>query len=509
MKITGRIEAAFNAFVGKAKPRTDAGELWTDATVRPQDELQGRFNRSDAAALVQLVSQYSAICGRINAMAVSSYPIRLMRKKALGQPKNAVNVKDRRRLKHYRSAAIGKSAMVAGGGDIQEVEDHPLLDLIRKPNPWTPWNEFVRYMSLSADHTGNFFVFCPDNDAPAEMYQLAPQYVRTVPNREQFISGYVYGRSVEVEETFAFEDVIHGKLFPSLTNPFLGEGCLHAVVREAQLQALATENEIARWLNGGRPSTILKVPDTTSDPEMRAIESYFNSRHRGAQNAGKVYVARAIEAMEFDTTRKDMEYVEGQREIQQRVWNAYGVPQSLLQLNDANLASSATGHTQYARQTILPRQVMIAETLGEYLLPAFGLDPSMYWLAFDNPVPEDIKAIEAQATTLVMTGVKTINELRAELGLEPEAGGDVLRINGMPLDQIVPPAPQSPPTFNTNVNIPERLKPDAPANPTSAPEEPTNPPAPKSVMSCTCACKNAGDAVEDHGERYRGVVPAG
>jgi HK97 family phage portal protein len=510
MKITDRINAAYQALIGtKAKPRTEAGDLWTDATVRPQDEIQGRYNRSDAAALVQLVSQYSAICGRINAMAVSSYPIRLMRKKALGQPKNAVDVKDRMRLKHYRSAAIGKSAMLAASGEVQEVEDHPLLDLLRKPNPWTPWAEFVRYMILSADHTGNFFVYCPDSSTPAEMYQLAPQYVRTIPNRETFISGYAYGRSVEVEETFAFEDVIHGKLYPSLINPYLGEGCLHAVVREAQLQALATENEIARWLNGGRPSTILKVPETTGDPEMRAIESYFNSRHRGPQNAGKVYVARAIEAMEFDANRKDMEYIEGQKQIQERVWNAYGVPQSLLQLNDANLASSVTGHTQYARQTILPRQVMLAEVLGEYLLPAFGLDPSVYWLAFDNPVPEDMEAIERQATSLVATGVKTINELRSDLGYAPLDGGDVLRINGMPIDQIAAPLPVTS-TVNANVTVPDQFR-ATPANPTNAPVEPTSEPAksrqfspilpdspaPKSVMSCTCACTDASTKAED------------
>ena len=491
MNITERISAVYQAIVGKAKPRTEAGDQWTDATVRPQDEALSRFNRSDAPALVQLVSQYAAICGRINALAVSSYPIRLMRKKAVGQPKNAVDVKDRARLKHYRSAAIGKSALIAASGDIQEVENHPLLDLLRKPNPWTGWAEFVRHLILSADHTGNFFVYCPDSSAPAEMYQLAPQYVRTVPDRETFIAAYIYGRSMEIEETFAFEDVIHGKLYPSLTNPYLGEGSLHAVVREAQLQALATENEIARWLNGGRPSTILKVPDNTGNEEMRAIESYFNSKHRGTQNAGKVYVARAIEAMAFDTNRKDMEYVEGQREIQERIWNAYGVPQSLLQLNDANLASSVTGHTQYARQTILPRQIMVADTLSEYLLPAFGLDPSVYWLAFDNPVPEDMEAIERQATSLVATGVKTINELRADLGLEPQDGGDVLRINGVPIDQIGPPlSPQS--TVNANISIPDQFKP-TPDNSTGDLEEPTTeptqePPAPKSVMSCDCGC---------------------
>jgi HK97 family phage portal protein len=425
----------------KAATMSPASAEWVSATVRTQDATL-RYTNTEARQLLALVTQYAEICARINASTVGSLTMRLYKPAGSGRKRYEFPTQ-RVKAKSLRVANRRMTKAIDGGMDaVEEVTDHPVLTLLSKPNPWCySASELIEQVVYSLEMTGNAFLFSGTDVAPADLYTMAPQYVRITPDPDRFIAAYIYGRSAEVEVSIDPAMVGHVRLFPNLDSPYLGRGCLHAVVREAELQALATQNEISRWLNAGRPSMWLPVRDGITQDEMRAVKASIASEYRGTHNAGKMLVTNALagkpESLEFNPA--EMEYVKGQEMIAERIWNAFGVPQSLLKLNDANLASAASGNRQYAELTILPRAQKIAETLTEWLLPMFGLEG--YWLAFDSPVKGDERATEARAQSLVSTGVMTINELRAELGYEPLDGGDVLRINGMPLDRPQTTAP--------------------------------------------------------------------
>ncbi len=117
-----------------------------------------------------------------------------------------------------------------------------------------------------------------------------------------------------------------------------------------------------------------------------------------------------------------------------------GVPVTLLKANDPNLASAQVGFASYMRDTIHPYLVADAEFLNQSLLPLFGGLADGLFLAYDNPVQEDEQLISGIMQSQVAAGIRTINEARSELGLDPAEDGDELRVNGIPLDVLGQPA---------------------------------------------------------------------
>jgi hypothetical protein len=71
--------------------------------------------------------------------------------------------------------------------------------------------------------------------------------------------------------------------------------------------------------------------------------------------------------------------------------------------------------------TILPKLRRIEQKLNEQLAARF--DDRLFF-AFDNPVPEDKEYHLKEIQTNLSTGLTTINEERAKLGMEPVAWGD-------------------------------------------------------------------------------------
>ncbi|MGC8553757.1 MAG: hypothetical protein ACP5O7_12980 [Phycisphaerae bacterium] len=77
--------------------------------------------------------------------------------------------------------------------------------------------------------------------------------------------------------------------------------------------------------------------------------------------------------------------------------------------------------TLYARQTILPRLLIIEQKLNEMLCPRYS---DRLFLAADNPVPEDA-AFELQKTQMaIAAGALSTAEIRQAAGYGPIGLGD-------------------------------------------------------------------------------------
>jgi hypothetical protein len=116
------------------------------------------------------------------------------------------------------------------------------------------------------------------------------------------------------------------------------------------------------------------------------------------------------------------------------IWAAAGIPESVLRPNEGSLAAAAAGHPGYMRNAITPRLCLDADDLTNKLLPKFqGTDG--WFFAYDDVVPEDRAAKNAEMVSFAGSGFMTIDEVRAELGKEPLPNGlgSVPRINGTAL----------------------------------------------------------------------------
>ena len=113
-----------------------------------------------------------------------------------------------------------------------------------------------------------------------------------------------------------------------------------------------------------------------------------------------------------------------------KIASAFGVPYSYLDSSDAKKATSEIAERTYAKTTILPKITRIAEKLNEQLVPLYD-DTGRMFLAYDNPVPQDKKALLAENVAYVNTGIMTVNEARLKIGL-PKLGEefDIPKVDG-------------------------------------------------------------------------------
>lgn len=437
------------------KRQTDP-DKWVHATVTSTDmhTRHGRLSIEDEA-LVRRCQQWVMVCARRNAIDCADQPLRLYTAKRSGGKTRAWTrgVSSKPVNKYLRDAGTGgpgtKAAMYAErSGDVEEVLDHPVLDAIARPNAWQFGHDLWRLFFMFGELCGNRYIHLVDAPDGLQLYAMQSQHVRPVIDRNAFVAGYVYGRDSDIEATFERDEVYHSKFLPSPLSPYRGIGPLHAVFAEADIDAAATENELAMWRNGARPDYVLQIPPEYAGNEtyINQLQARINREHKGVRNRGKFLIAGVGEVKPLQFTPKEMEYILGKENVEQRIWAAFDVPESEVKLNDANLASSRTGNVQRMRNAIKPRINSVAEELTQTLLPLYGIEPGEMWFAYDNCVPADVASETAQATAKVNAGIWTINEARAEENRDPIEGGDELRVNGRSLESIdaPPPAPVMP-----------------------------------------------------------------
>lgn len=400
----------------------------------------GRFHiAAHADLLVSRCKHWAEIASTLNATSCASQRLRLYRRgKGSGTKRGCRAVTDRKRMAylkgHCAAQPSAKSMEYMGDDDAIEVVRHPVLDLLRHPCPWMSGGDFTYLRFKAKDVAGNSYAFAyADGKAPTELYFLAPQYMRIKATEDSPIAQYVWSRNrtsyVEIEPEY----MLHQRARPSLDTPWLGTSPIVAVFMALDIFEAAMTSEMARWINGGAPYWVAECAAGTDPKQREAVRDYLRSEFRGPQKAGNFLVTAGVKITNPGLGNKEMEYRGGMEDIRKMVYAAFDVPQSVMELNDANLASATSGNGQYARQCLLPRLNRDADGLTEGLLPMFGVSPGDMWFCYDNPVPEDRQSMVTQGVSLANAGVLTANELRAQDGYEPIEGGDTLRFNGMPV----------------------------------------------------------------------------
>src|SRR5262249_25633229 len=111
------------------------------------------------------------------------------------------------------------------------------------------------------------------------------------------------------------------------------------------------------------------------------------------------------------------------RASREEVCNAFHVPLAFL-TTETNLANLQAAEHQHMARAIAPRLRRRDEKLNEQLVPLF--DPSgRLFLASDDPVPANREMAARETEMHLKFGVRTINEVRSDLGLPPVPWGEV------------------------------------------------------------------------------------
>lgn len=434
--------------IARAEKRVTSESHWLRGTVTTADMTRSVFSQNRTLnELSQRCVSYVFICASLNATYCESVPVRLYRR-ARSKSKRLGRV----RKSWLLSRGVGaKAAHWADRADeIEEVRDHPALELLRDPNGDDTGVEYRRSLFMAKWVLGNAFEQFIDGKLPS-LRLMQPQFVQVLPDDtgERLIRGYAYGRDTARIVTFEPDEVIQHKHIPSPFDPYYGVGPLHAIAAEADILSAATVWELNRINNGQRPDFVIRVAPGTDEKVVENIKAWWRNAFRGPSKSGEPFVMEADPNIKdigpapipFANDR-DLQYQESMQRMERTIRDAYGVGDMLGVQSDASIqiggSSRDAQESRYMRQTIMPSVVAACETWTERLLPLLGETAGELWFAPDNPDTEDLEKQSRTLKAYTDSGILTIDDALQELGREPteDGSGAVRRYNGVPLDRV-------------------------------------------------------------------------
>ena len=341
------------------------------------------------------------------------------------------------------ASRIGWTLNKRGKGKMMtEIEDHPLLDLLAKPNEFESGSRFVEKVLSFLLLAGNSYVLKVQgiqSMPPPFLYSLRPDRMTVIAgNWKAPIAGYEYSTGI-VPEKFKREDILHLMEFHP-TNDFYGLSRLEVAARAIDISNKSMEWNKKLLDNDMRPPGIVKLNPALTDEQFNIFVAKFNEQYAGYRNAGSVPIFNAgVDWQATSMNPKDIDWTTGQREIMRQICTIYDVCSQLL----GDTENTTYSNMQEARkalymEAILPLMDLFRDELNAWLVPLYG---EGLYLDYDRDEIEALQEEQAKKYAyLAASDWLTINEKRMATGFD-EVGteGDVILvgIGKIPLEQSV------------------------------------------------------------------------
>jgi HK97 family phage portal protein len=372
---------------------------------------------ADNEALINAYAGWVYVCASKNACRVASQPLKLYATTQQGQPGLKC---PHRQLSGREAAAVRKTLRPAlKKAAIDEVLDHPALDLLDYVNEIQGRYELFELTELGLELTGNAYWWITKDSlgVPREILILPPHLVKVKLDGSKLVGSYVLGEPPD-QKVIPADQVIHFR-FPNPDGSVYGTAPAKAAwgtildYRAMQLYERGLNNNL------GVPSLFIKYQGVVEKAELARIEADWNRKLKGINKSGRVMVGDS----KFDVTPvglspRDMSFREGRKWARTEIAGCFGVPIDLLDTEDSNRATSQTANLTYEQFTILPRLTRIADKLNERLIPFY--DDRLFF-QYEPNVTEDATAKADETTKLVTAGILTVNEARERYNLPPIA----------------------------------------------------------------------------------------
>jgi HK97 family phage portal protein len=313
-----------------------------------------------------------------------------------------------------------------------EVDQHPLLALLAKPNRRQAGADFREALAGYLLVAGNAYVEAVSVDGDVrELHTLRPDRMKVVPGGDGWPEAYEYtvgGRTVRFPVPGdGLSPILHLALFHPLDDHY-GFAPIEAAALALDLHNAAGTWNKALLDNSARPSGALvyqaKDGGNLSAEQYERLKGELEAGFTGASRAGRpLLLEGGLDWKSMSLTPKDMDFLEAKNSAAREIALAFGVPPMLLGIpGDNTYANYQEANRAFWRGTVLPLTAKIAEALGTWLAPAFG---SGLRLWFDADQVEALGADrEALWSRVAGAAFLTVNEKRAAVGYGPVEGGD-------------------------------------------------------------------------------------
>ncbi len=352
-------------------------------------------------------------------------------------------------------------------GDDTEVFDGPLVDFLENPSPSFTGKDFIYLNTVYKELTGNAFW---ERTTGRKVLPLIPTNVSPVENNGK-LTGYRY-TSGATQRIIPYKDVLHDR-YVDPARPYWGRGKLSRIARWVDTSQYSNEFLRRFFLNGATFGGFIETEEE-SEERIKLIKAGLANDHVGVENAHKTGVLpKGAKYQKVTANMGEIEMGATDDRYRDKILSGFGVPKTLVGLTtEVNRASAEAAEYVFSRYTVKPIADDFVEFLNLNVAPMLG-GGEEYYYAYEDFIPANMDVeLREREIALNRQPYKTVNEVRAETGLPPVKGGDIIYGNPfqVPLGQPTPspdPAPGGddddeddtpPPTKHARKAVPSHVR---------------------------------------------------
>jgi len=263
----------------------------------------------------------------------------------------------------------------------RELETHPLLTLLRRPNPGEGGADLLEAWYGYLQVAGNAYLEAVRiGEQVRELHVLRPDRMKVVPGMRGWPEAYEYtvnGRTMRFPDE-PDHPILHLKAFHP-TDDHYGLSPLEAAARAIDIHNAAGAWNKALLDNSARPSGALiykgsNGDQTLTNEQFDRLKLELEENYSGAGNAGRpLLLEGGLDWKQMGLAPKDLDFNETKNSAAREISLAFGVPPMLLGIpGDNTFANYKEANLVLWRQTILPLVRKTVTALSNWLVPRFG-----------------------------------------------------------------------------------------------------------------------------------------
>lgn len=321
--------------------------------------------------------------------------------------------------------------VVDSKGTVEEVLDHPIIDLLNNPVPYLTHKEFIELSAMFYLLSGDVFWYLErvPKSTKVFMHPLRPNDVEVILNTEQSsVIGYKYNTG-GVQAMLQAENVVHIKNIDP-TNIVRGVGVLAPASTRIATEAEATNYQANFFKNQGRPDVAVFVDQELTQAQIDEGRSKWQEVYGRGQGGQAGFFGKNVKEVKMlAITPREMDFIATQNFLRDDILAALHIPKAMVTSDDVNLSNAQEAYKMYVQEAVLPVVDAFKDAINHRLIPMF--DDSLF-TRYDNPVPEDRDIKLKEATELKKAGIISPNEARDMYGYAPADGADELATASTP-----------------------------------------------------------------------------
>lgn len=343
------------------------------------------------------------------------------------------------------------------------VPEHPLSQLIARPNPYYAGEQLWMATVWSWCVAGNAYwgVVRTNGGRPAQLWYIPHALIepKWPQDGREFISHYEYKPDGSTPQRLEPEDLIHFRHGIDPRNPRLGLSPIASVVREVWTDDEAGRFVAALLRNSAVPSVVLSPKgDGVLPLDLQAVKEYLQDQFTGDRRGAPLALGAPTDVSRLGFAPSDLDLSAVRDVAEERICAALGVPAPVVGFG-TGLQSTKVGATlrEYVglawSNGVIPVQRIMGGEIGRSLLPGFGGNGSVR-VTFDygkvQALQEDEGSRASRYNVMVTGGWLKVSEARRAMGLEADDADEVylrsIAVQEVRPGEAVMPMPEPAPT---------------------------------------------------------------